>query len=194
MLDTDTSRDGQAAEADEEQVEDEGEQDDADRPDHDGGQGVGAAEAGQPGEDEAAESGAERVGGDGGDAHHHLCGDADAAQDDRPRHRQFDLQQGAEPAHADAARRLDDGGRDLGETDDRVAQDRQCGEEDDRDDRRQDAEAERDDEQADDGERRQGEADGRHPVRERGQARAAVDECGEHHGDDRGEDDALDDQ
>src|SRR6478735_5967719 len=85
---TDPPRDGEPPEQYVRGVEEQGEDDDAERAREDLVERVGAAQRGDAAEDLVAQAGARGVRGDGGDAHQHLGGDPDAGEDRRPGERQ----------------------------------------------------------------------------------------------------------
>src|ERR1043165_7153116 len=74
---TDPPRDGQPSDEDVRGVEEQGEDDDAERSGEHLVERVGAAQGGDAAEDLVAEPGAGGERGDGGDAHQHLRGDPD---------------------------------------------------------------------------------------------------------------------
>src|SRR5829696_6209736 len=139
---TDTPRSRKLSQQVEERVEQQRQHDDAEYATDNQVEGCGAADAGEPGEDVLAQTRTVYHGGDRRDAHEKHCGDAHTSNDDRPRQWQLDAQEPLPGVHAHSLCGLRDRGVHGAQTGHRVAQDRQQPVHDQRDDRRQVAEAE----------------------------------------------------
>src|SRR5919107_3435556 len=144
----------------EERVEQQRQHDDAEDTADNQVEGRGAADAGQPGEDVVAQTRTVHHGRDRRDAHEEHRGDAHPGDDDRPRQGQLDAQEPLPGVHAHSLCGLRNRGVHRAQTGNRVAQDRQQPVQDQRDDRRQVAEAEDRDEKAEQRERGDGKEGG----------------------------------
>src|ERR671920_1995913 len=143
-----TPRSRQFTQQVEERVEQQRQHDDAeDAADHQV-ESRGAADAGKPGEDVVAQTRTVHHGRDRRDAHEEHGGHAHPGDDDRPRQRQLDAQEPLPGVHAHSLCGLRDRGVNGAQTGNGVAQDRQQPVHDQRDNRRQVAEAEYRDEKA----------------------------------------------
>jgi hypothetical protein len=103
VSDTDTSRSCESTQAEEQEIKDESKNDDTNDAGDNGFKGIRAAEPGEAGKNEAAQSWAQGISGHSRNPHDHLGGDTDPGQDHWPRHGQLNLDKGAGPAHPDSA-------------------------------------------------------------------------------------------
>src|SRR3712207_6699606 len=101
---TDTPRSSESAQQVEESVEQERQHDDAERAAEHQVEGVGATDAGEPGEDVFAQARTIHHGGYRRDTHEEHRGDAYASDDDRPRQGQLDTQEPLAGAHPHSVR------------------------------------------------------------------------------------------
>src|SRR5882757_8900982 len=158
--DTNSPWGGEAGDDVEHGIQDDCQDQDADGAGHDRVGRIGAAGTGDPREDVATEPGAEGERRDGGDTHQHLCRYPDAGHDHGPGQWQLEAHQCGEPAHSHSARRLDECPVDARETDHDVAQYGEEPEEHQHDHRRQHTDADDAHKHAEQGVRRDGQADG----------------------------------
>ena len=140
---------------------------------------------------EAASADEHRDGSDSGDE---KCGNPDTGDDHRPGQREADPHQGRGLSHAHASGRLEQRLVDTLQTDDGVPEDGQRGVERDREEGRQDADPDDRDQQAQEGEGRNGQPDGTDRVGDRLERPDARHDDGQGHRHDGRDEDRLDHQ